>query len=84
MVCTAGIGDLFSAGDLDTLIPCGEKKVILLAASSWTDTIFKTEAISQCKFCELRVAEFAGTLVVPLKTRCKIGTSEPKHRHMSD
>lgn len=74
MVYTAGVGDLFSAGDLDTLIPCGEKKVILLAASSWTDTIFKAEIISQYTFCELRVADFVGISVVPLKTRCKILT----------
>lgn len=63
MVCTAGVGDLFSAGALDTLIPCGEEKVILLAASSWTDTIFKAEAVSQYNFCKLRVADFAGASV---------------------
>lgn len=63
MVCTAGAGDLFSAGALDTLIPCGEENAILLAASSWTDTTFKAEAISQYNFCELRVADFAGRSV---------------------
>lgn len=62
MVCTAGVGDLFSAGALDTLVPCGEE-MILLAASSWTDTLFKAEAVSQYSLCELRVDDFAGTSV---------------------
>lgn len=63
MVCTACVGDLFSAGGLDILIPHGEGNVILLATSSWTDTIFEAEAVSQHSFCELRVSDFAGTSV---------------------
>lgn len=63
-MCTAGVGDLFSAGALDTLIPCGEEEMILLAASSCSDTVCKTEAVFQYNFCELRVAESAGTSVV--------------------
>lgn len=61
VVCTACVGDLFSAGALDTLLPHGEGKVILLAASSWTDTIFEAQAVSHHNFCELRVADFGGT-----------------------
>lgn len=73
-MCTADVGDLFSAGALNTFIPCGEEEVILLAASFCTDTVYKSEAVSQYNFCELKVVEFAATFMVRVqcfsKTQC--------------
>jgi len=75
-VCTADVGDLFSAGALNTFIPCGEEEVLLLAASFCADTVYKSEAVSQYNFCELKVAEFAVTFVVDVqclrKTQCMV------------